>query len=260
LNGTDVICEGESALLQSSYATGNQWSIDGAIITGSVGNAHSTSVGGLFTVTYTNDLGCSATSGAIVVTVNPTITPTVSIVNATGAILDSGSTGAFYVKPIRDAAGARSLRYDPTSGEITHVAKTFVIQHPTQDDKYLVHACLEGPEVGVYYRGKGEIVNNKEVTIQLPDYVKRLANDFTIQITPIYSGEKIEQLYTSEVFNNSFTVYGENAKFYWLVHGKRSNIEIEPLKSETILKGTGISFTNNSSSGSLLDEIIPTTT
>jgi hypothetical protein len=161
------------------------------------------------------------------------------VLNASNVALNTGSTGAFYVKPIRNSVFSSILHYDTTSGEITESTKTFVIQHPTQDDKYLVHACLEGPEAGVYYRGKGEIINNKEVTIQLPDYVKRLANDFTIQITPIYSGEKIEQLYTSEVFNNSFTVYGGNAKFYWLVHGKRSNIETEPLKTETILKGTG---------------------
>ncbi len=72
LNGPDVICEGESALLQSSYTTGNQWSINGATIAGSVGNAHSTSVAGLFTVTYTNDLGCSATSLGQLITIKPT--------------------------------------------------------------------------------------------------------------------------------------------------------------------------------------------
>jgi gliding motility-associated-like protein len=72
LNGPDVICEGESALLQSSYATGNQWNIDGATIAGSVGNAHTTSVAGLFTVTYTNDLGCSATSLGQLITIKPT--------------------------------------------------------------------------------------------------------------------------------------------------------------------------------------------
>ena len=47
----------------------------------------------------------------------------------------------------------------------------------------------------------------------LPDYVKNLATDFTIQITPIYSGNNIT-LQVSEVENNSFTVYGKNTKFY----------------------------------------------
>jgi hypothetical protein len=117
--------------------------------------------------------------------------------------------------------------------------KSFIINHPVDEAKYLVHACLEGPEAGVYYRGKGEILNNKYITINLPDYVENLATDFTIQITPIYCGKKIEQLYTSEVINNSFNVYGENCSFYWLVQGKRNNIEIEPLKSNVNVKGNG---------------------
>jgi len=102
-----------------------------------------------------------------------------------------------------------------------------------------VHACLEGPEVGVYYRGEGKITNNSSVTILLPDYVDKLATNFTVQLTPIYSGKKIEQLYSSRVQNNSFTVYGENTSFYWLVHGKRGDINVEPYKVHTEVKGTG---------------------
>ena len=36
--------------------------------------------------------------------------------------------------------------------------KTFIIDHPIDKNKYLVHGCLEGPEFGVYYRGKSEIL------------------------------------------------------------------------------------------------------
>ena len=66
-----------------------------------------------------------------------------------------------------------------------------------------------------------------------------MATDFTIQVTPIYSGKKMEQLYTSEIENNSFQVYGENCKFYWVVQGKRLDIEVEPLKAVTNVKGSG---------------------
>lgn len=117
--------------------------------------------------------------------------------------------------------------------------KTFVIDHPINKNKYLVHGCLEGPESGVYYRGKGEIDNNKNVIIYLPDYIEALATNFTVQITPIYSGKDIKQLYTSEVENNCFTIYGENCTFFWLVQGKRDNIEVEPLKKNVDVKGTG---------------------
>ena len=102
-----------------------------------------------------------------------------------------------------------------------------------------MHACLEGPESGVYYRGTGEIINNCYATINLPNYVDALARDFSIQITPIYDGKQVKTYNVSEVLGCSFSVYGENGKFYWMVHGKRADIEVEPLKSETELKGTG---------------------
>ncbi len=116
--------------------------------------------------------------------------------------------------------------------------KTFIIDHPNDSTKYLVHVCLEGPEAGVYYRGKGEITNNKSVTITLPEYVHNLASDFTIQLTGIYD-DKIKVYNCSEVENNSFHVYGENGEFYWLVHGKRHDINVEPDKESVTVKGTG---------------------
>lgn len=160
------------------------------------------------------------------------------------------ATNAFYVNPIRNTLNttSRLMMYDTTTSEIWYsganagnASKTFVIDHPLNENKYLVHGCLEGPEAGVYYRGKAEIINNKSITILLPDYVKKLATDFTIQITPIYSGknEKINQLNVTEVENNSFTVYGENGKFFWLVQGNRFNIEVEPLKDSVQVKGNG---------------------
>jgi len=68
-----------------------------------------------------------------------------------------------------------------------------------------VHACLEGPEAGVYYRGKGEIINNYSVEIELPDYVEKLATDFTINLTPIFNGDFNINLLTSKIENNKFT-------------------------------------------------------
>ena len=76
------------------------------------------------------------------------------------------------------------------------------------------------------------------VTIELPNYVENLTKDFTIQITPIYSGKKIEQLYTSEVINNLFNVYGENCEFFWFVQGKRNNINVEPNKFDIEFEGS----------------------
>jgi hypothetical protein len=130
------------------------------------------------------------------------------------------------------------LGYDTANSEITYWTKTFVIDHPKDKSKYLVHACLEGPEAGVYYRGEGEITNGESTLIELPDYVDALATFFTVQITPIYDG-KVKSFAASRIEKCSFTVYGENGSFYWLVHGKRAHVNVEPNKSTTNVKGTG---------------------
>jgi hypothetical protein len=117
-------------------------------------------------------------------------------------------------------------------------SKTFVIEHPENKDKFLVHACLEGPEVGVYYRGESKITNNTEVTIVLPHYVDKLATNLTVQVTPIYNGT-VKTLGVSRVKDNKFTVYGENCEFFWTVFGKRVPLDVEPYKKDVVVKGDG---------------------
>ena len=103
-----------------------------------------------------------------------------------------------------------------------------------------MHACLEGPEAGVYYRGIGEISNGESTQIELPNYVDKIACNFTIQITPIYDGKNKNKLYEStKIESNKFSVYGPNGTFYWIVYGERSSIEVEPLISETKINGDG---------------------
>jgi hypothetical protein len=168
------------------------------------------------------------------------------VLNASGAALNTATSSAFYVSPVRTAtAGSnRLLMYNGneiicSSAATSAAAKTFIIDHPKDVNKYLVHACLEGPESGVYYRGKGEIENNVSTTIILPDYAEALANDFTVQITPIYNGTSSTTYNVGEVVNNQFQVFGENGKFFWIVHGKRQSIDVEPLKKNIQVNGDG---------------------
>jgi len=116
--------------------------------------------------------------------------------------------------------------------------KTFIIQHPLHEEKYLVHSCLEGPEQGVYYRGVSEIVNDHCVEVNLPNYVDKFSTEFTIHLTQIYNGRQVHLSY-SEIENNKFTVYGENTKFSYIVYGKRADINIEPNKNEVQIRGDG---------------------
>ncbi|NIO16189.1 MAG: hypothetical protein GTN70_04195, partial [Deltaproteobacteria bacterium] len=147
----------------------------------------------------------------------------------------------FYAAPIRAPSGATGpvLAYVQGTKEIIQTDKTFIVDHPMHENKYLVHACLEGPEAGVYYRGEGSIENNQNsAIIELPYYVENLAEEFTVHVTPIYNGY-IRTLNSSRVNENKFTVYGEPGPFSWAVYGKRSNIEVELEKEEVIKKGDG---------------------
>ena len=162
------------------------------------------------------------------------------------AVDDSGnvytSTNTFGVQGATGLTG-KIVIYDSSSNLLyyNNTGKTFVIDHPTNSDKYLVHACLEGPESAVYYRGKGEITNNRYTTINLPNYVNNIASNFTIQVTPIYNinNETIKTHTVSEINNNSFNVYGNNGKFYWIVYGTRIFIDVEPYKKDIEIKGNG---------------------
>jgi hypothetical protein len=116
--------------------------------------------------------------------------------------------------------------------------KSFIIDHPTNINKYLVHSCLEGCEAGIIYRGSSEITNNNSVVVNLPNYTQNLLTDCSIIISPIYDG-KLKMYNFKPITNNSFTVYGENGKFNWLVVGKRHDIIVEPEKEDVNISGSG---------------------
>jgi hypothetical protein len=76
-----------------------------------------------------------------------------------------------------------TLSGNVTANTGTFTVKPFNIPHPTKEGKRLVHACLEGPENGVYYRGTMRDSN----VINLPDYWEGLVDidSITVHLTPI---------------------------------------------------------------------------
>ena len=67
--------------------------------------------------------------------------------------------------------------------------KPFDIKHPTKVGWRLRYACIEGPEVAVYYRGR--VRNSKEIV--LPNYWKGLVHtdSITVQLQPIGAHQDI---------------------------------------------------------------------
>lgn len=102
-------------------------------------------------------------------------------------------------------------------------SKPFVINHPTKPDKKLVHVALEGPENGVYVRGK---LYNERV-IELPDYWVNLVDEktITVNLQPI---KHSQNLIVEEIKNNKILIKNttrETINCFYHVYGTRKDIE-----------------------------------
>jgi hypothetical protein len=87
------------------------------------------------------------------------------------------------------------------NGSFAATTKSFVIDHPTKPDHKLRYGSLEGPENGVYVRGRLKDNN----VIELPDYWTGLVDEdsITVDLTPV---GKHQKLYVEDIANNTVTV------------------------------------------------------
>jgi hypothetical protein len=111
------------------------------------------------------------------------------------------------------------------TGTFSAASKSFLIPHPTKPGMQLRYGSLEGPENGVYVRGKLK-GNNK---IELPDYWTKLVDpdSITVTLTPI---GKHQKLYVEDIADNVVTV-GNDGLFageincFFVVYGERVDID-----------------------------------
>ena len=84
--------------------------------------------------------------------------------------------------------------------------KPFDLEHPTKGKGYrLRYACIEGPEVGVYYRGRLKESNVIELTYYWKDLVQD--DSITVQLQPIGTNQNL----VIQEFNNEFIVIAEDS-------------------------------------------------
>ena len=130
-------------------------------------------------------------------------------------------TGLIFCGSI-DAASIRA-----NFGAFASVAapfKQFDIPHPSKKGMRLRHACIEGPEVGVYYRGKLENQNQ----IILPDYWNNLIDieTITVNLTPnnTYQELYVKNIEWGKVINIVNNLSGPINCFY-TVFAERKDVE-----------------------------------
>jgi hypothetical protein len=137
-----------------------------------------------------------------------------------------GTSGITYISG-NVGIGTSSTTYTlQVVGSFAATTKSFVIDHPTKPGMELRYGSLEGPENGVYVRGR-----IKTKTIMLPDYWTELVDgdSITVQLTPV---GKTQNLYVKEIKNNTVTIGGaRKIDCFYTVYGTRK--DVEKLKVET---------------------------
>ena len=139
--------------------------------------------------------------------------------------------------------------YMDSSGTLKARIKHFTIDHPLDPQgRKLVHASIEGPEAGVYYRGEAEL-DNGEASVDLPAYFEALtrAEHRTVLVTPILDDDGSAcPLAVSAVQNGQFRVRAldkreQRQRFYWEVKAVRADIEpveVEIERNEPDMRGS----------------------
>ena len=125
-----------------------------------------------------------------------------------------------------------SKKFETTStgvtitGQLSATTKSFLIDHPTKPGKKLRHGSLEGPENGVYIRGKG-----KTSIIELPEYWTELVDEdsITVQLTPI---GKHQHIYVESIKNNTVHVQSDETRknsndleYFYLILAERKDVD-----------------------------------
>jgi glycosyltransferase involved in cell wall biosynthesis len=141
------------------------------------------------------------------------------------SIGNSAGTAYVYFDTTNNRVGINTAapQYDlHIIGELSATNKSFVIDHPTKEGMHLRYGSLEGPENGVYFRGR---LKNKNI-IELPDYWVNLVDydSITVTLTPI---GRFSELYVENIENNIVYVQDNCLNLvncYFTVYAERIDI------------------------------------
>ena len=111
------------------------------------------------------------------------------------------------------------------SGSFAATTKSFVIDHPTKPGMKLRYGSLEGPENGVYIRGR--LTNSN--TIELPNYWSKLIDpeSITVQLTPIDLHQKlfVESVSVDKVIVGNENLFNKTIDCYFIIFAERNDVD-----------------------------------
>jgi hypothetical protein len=137
-------------------------------------------------------------------------------------IVYTGSTSSDKV--FQTANGSGTNFYVTANGDLSATSKSFLIPNKSKSGYMLRHGSLEGPEHGVYHRGR---LNDSNI-ISLPDYWEWLVdeNTITVQLTPM---GKYQKYIIEDISINQIKISNENdteeISCFYIIHGERKDID-----------------------------------
>jgi len=183
-------------------------------------NAGATGENGVLLIGIQNDIAAGGSDDAVAIECpgNIYLNPGMGVDFRVGATsfnqaagnLYVGNNSVKYLVAHEGYTGAMTLRTSTltVNGAINAITKSFEIDHPTKPGMRLRYGSLEGPENGVYVRGRLTGTN----VIEMPDYWTGLVDDttYTVNLTPIGS---FQALYVVATEYNQVTI-GINGSAY----------------------------------------------
>jgi hypothetical protein len=108
-------------------------------------------------------------------------------------------------------------------GSFAATTKSFVIRHPLDATRRLQYGSLEGPENGVYVRGR-----STSAVITLPEYWHALVLPDSLSVTLTSIGHD-QRLYVESVNTTHVVVASDSWRpwspnFYYVIYGERQDV------------------------------------
>ena len=141
--------------------------------------------------------------------------------------IESSAPGTFLIDGY--AVGGAPVFSVDGQGNLTAISKAFDIPHPNPEKKEqgmrLKHGNLEGPEHGVYVRGRQ--IDDKE--IELPEYWRDLVDpdSITVQLTSVGSHQNlyVKKIEDNVVYIGNGNLFSNKIDCYYYIQAERKDID-----------------------------------
>lgn len=120
--------------------------------------------------------------------------------------------------------------------------KSFIIDHPADPDRWLVHACTESPQAGVEYWGETTLDDQGRATVKLPDYFEALTLPTGRAVSVNTCTPELRNASATYPTNGQFTIHGApDVRVTWIVKAIRDAgaMLVEPRRDQIDVHGDG---------------------